>query len=65
MNYVMQVELEKQTLTSSMCDKMDIVTKKGVKMPVFFDVQLVLALENQMFSKSKKSFNFKYQENRP
>lgn len=65
MNYVMQVELEKQTLTSSMCDQMDVVTKKGVKMPVFFDVQLVLALENQMFSKSKKPFKFKYQEHRP
>ena len=60
MNYVMQVELEQQTLTSSMCDKMDIVTKNGTKMPVYFDVQLVLALENRMFSTSKKPFRFKY-----
>jgi len=60
MNYVMQVKLEQQTLTSSMCDKMDIVTKNGTKMSVYFDVQLVLALENRMFSTSKKPFRFKY-----
>lgn len=60
MNYVMQVELETQTLTTSMCDKMDIVTKKGTKMSVFFDVQLVLALEDRMISKNKKPFKFKY-----
>ena len=60
MNYVMQVELEQQTLTYSLCDKMDIVTKKGTKMSVYFDVQLILALEEQMFSTSNKPFRFKY-----
>lgn len=60
MNYVMQVEFEQQTLTPSMCDKMDIITKKGIKMSVYFDVQLVLAIENRMFSTSKKPFRFKY-----
>jgi hypothetical protein len=43
-----------------LCDKMDIVTKKGTKMSVYFDVQLVLALEEQMFSTSNKPFRFKY-----
>ena len=62
MNYVMQVELEQQTLTYSLCDKMDIVTKKGTKMSVYFDVQLVLALEEQMFSTSNKPFRFKYKK---
>jgi hypothetical protein len=58
----MQVELEQQTLTYSLCDKMDIVTKKGTKMSVYFDVQLVLALEEQMFSTSNKPFRFKYKK---
>ena len=62
MNYVMQVEFEQQTLTPSMCDKMDIITKKGTKMSVYFDVQLVLALTNRMFSTSKKPFRFKYEK---
>ena len=47
-------------VNDDMCDKMDIITKKGIKMSVYFDVQLVLALENRMFSTSKKPFRFKY-----
>ena len=62
MNYVMQVNLEQQSLLSSMCDKMDIVTKNGTKMSVYFDVQLVLALESRMFSTSPEPFKFKYKK---
>lgn len=60
MYYVMQVNPEGQTLTSSLCDKIDIVTKNGTRLPVYFDVQLVLALNNRMFSSDKKPFHFTY-----
>ena len=62
MYYVMQVNPEGQTLTSSLCDKIDIVTKNGIKLPVYFDVQLVLALNNRMFSSDKKPFHFTYKK---
>ncbi len=62
MYYVMQVNPEGQTLTSSLCDKIDIVTKNGTKLPVYFDVQLVLALNNRMFSSDKKPFHFTYKK---
>lgn len=60
MNYVMKVEMENQKLTSTMCDMFDVTTKNGKKTQVYFDVQLILALENQMFSTDKKPFTFKY-----
>ena len=62
MYYVMQVNPEGQTLTSSLCDKIDIVTKNGTRLPVYFDVQLVLAIENRMFSSDKKPFHFTYKK---
>ena len=65
MYYVMQVRPEGQTLTSSLCDKIDIVTKNGTKLPVYFDVQLVLALNNRMFSSDKKPFHFTYTKREP
>lgn len=65
MYYVMQVNPEGQTLTSSLCDKIDIVTKNGTKLPVYFDVQLILALENRMFSSDKKPFHFTYKKIEP
>ena len=65
MYYVMQVNPEGQTLTSSLCDKIDIVTKNGTKLPVYFDVQLILALENRMFSSDKKPFHFTYKKLEP
>ena len=63
--YVMQVDPEGQTLTSSLCDKIDIVTKNGTRLPVYFDVQLVLAIENRMFSSDKKPFHFTYKKLEP
>ncbi len=65
MYYVMQVDPEGQTLTSSLCDKIDIVTKNGTRLPVYFDVQLVLALKNRMFSSDKKPFHFTYKKLEP
>ena len=65
MYYVMQVQPEGQTLTSSLCDKIDIVTKNGTRLPVYFDVQLVLALENHMFSSDKNPFHFTYKKLEP
>ena len=65
MYYVMQVSPEGQTLTSSLCDKIDIVTKNGTRLPVYFDVQLILALENRMFSSDKKPFHFTYKKLEP
>ena len=65
MYYVMQVDPEGQTLTSSLCDKIDIDTKNGTKLPVYFDVQLILALENRMFSSDKKPFHFTYKKLEP
>lgn len=65
MYYVMQVSPEGQTLTSSLCDKIDIVTKNGTRLPVYFDVQLILALENRMFSSDKKPFHFTYTKREP
>lgn len=62
MNYVMKVEMENQKLTSTMCDMFDVTTKNGKKTQVYFDVQLILALENQMFSTDKKPFTFKYKK---
>ncbi len=62
MNYVMKVEMENQKLTSTMCDMFDVTTKNGKKTQVYFDVQLILALENQMFSTDNKPFTFKYKK---
>lgn len=62
MNFLMNVQPEMQTLTSTMCDMFDITTKSGRKIHIYFDVQLILALENHMFSSDKKPFKFKYQK---
>ncbi len=62
MNYVMQVELKQQMLTSSMCDVMDVVTKNGKELSIYFDVQLILSLERRMFSTGNKPYKFKYQK---
>ena len=63
MYYVMQVEIEQQTLTPSMCDKIDIITEKGTRLSVYFDVQLVLALEeNRINSSNTEPFKFIYQK---
>ena len=59
-NYVLQVQIERQMLTSSMCDMFDVITKSGRKKQIYFDVQLVLALEHEMFSATTKPFKFKY-----
>lgn len=59
-NYVLQVQIEQQMLTASMCDMFDVITKSGRKKQIYFDVQLVLALEHEMFSATTKPFKFKY-----
>ena len=65
MNLLMDVQPEKQTLTNTMCDMFDATTKSGRKIQVYFDVQLVLALENHMFSSDKKPFHFSYRKLEP
>ena len=62
MNFLMEVQPDRQTLTSTMCDMFDATTKSGRKIQVYFDVQLVLALENHMFSSDKKPFRFTYKK---
>lgn len=62
MNFLMDVQPEMQTLTNTMCDMFDATTKSGRKIQVYFDVQLVLALENHMFSSDKKPFHFIYKK---
>lgn len=64
MNYVLQVQIERQTLTDYMCDMFDVITKSGRKIQIYFDVQLVLALEREMFSFTThpKPFKFTYQK---
>ena len=58
--YVLQVQIESQVLTSSECDMFNIITKSGRHNQIYFDVQLVLALEHRMFSDSKEPFHFTY-----
>lgn len=58
--YVLQVQIESQVLTSSECDMFNIITKSGRHNQIYFDVQLVLALEHRMFSDSKDPFHFTY-----
>lgn len=65
MNLLMDVQPEKQTLTNTMCDMFDATTKSGRKIQVYFDVQLVLALEKHMFSSDKKPFHFTYKKLEP
>lgn len=60
MNYVMDLQVGMQTLLTSGHDMFDVITKNGRKTYVYFDIQLVLALERQMFSKDKSSFHFTY-----
>lgn len=59
------VQPQMQTLTNTMCDMFDATTKSGRKIQVYFDVQLVLALENHMFSSDKKPFHFTYKKLEP
>ena len=63
MRYLLQVQPDMQTLTSSMCDVFDATTQSGRKIKLYFDVQLILALEHRMFSNDKKPFRFVYQTN--
>ena len=63
MRYLLQVQPDMQTLTSSMCDMFDATTQSGRKIKLYFDVQLILALEHRMFSNDKKPFRFVYQTN--
>ena len=65
MNFLMRVQPQMQTLTNTMCDMFDAVTESGRKIQVYFDVQLVLALENRMFSSDKKPFHFTYKKLEP
>lgn len=65
MNFLMNVQPQMQTLTDTMCDMFDAVTESGRKIQVYFDVQLVLALENRMFSSDKKPFHFTYKKLEP
>lgn len=65
MNFLMKVQPQMQTLTNTMCDMFDATTKSGRKIQVYFDVQLVLALENYMFSSDKKPFHFTYKKLEP
>lgn len=63
MRYLLQVQPDMQTLTSSMCDMFDATTQSGRKIKLYFDVQLILALENRMFSNDKNEpFHFTYEE---
>ena len=54
------MSLEQQTLLTSECDLMEVVKKDGTKIKLYFDVQLVLALESQRFSDSNKPLHFTY-----
>ena len=65
MNFLMNVQPQMQTLTNTMCDMFDATTKSGRKIQVYFDIQLVLALENHMFSSDKKPFHFTYKKLEP
>ena len=58
--YMMEVNPERQILTSTMCDLINATTKSGRKIDIYFDVQLVLALERRMFSDSDEPFHFTY-----
>ena len=49
--YVLDVQPEGQVLTSTKCDRIDVSTKTGAKLQLYFDVQLVLALERRAVSK--------------
>lgn len=60
--YVLDVQPEGQVLTSTKCDRIDVSTKTGAKLQLYFDVQLVLALERRAFSKDKGPFHFTYEE---
>lgn len=62
MLYVLDVQPEGQVLTSTKCDRIDVSTKTGAKLQLYFDVQLVLALERRAFSKDKGPFHFTYEE---
>ena len=53
-------EVGNQALTATLCDKFDVITSSGRHKPFFFDVQLILALEERMFSIKKKPFRFHY-----
>ena len=63
LNYLMQVQVDQQTLLTSCHDMFDVTTKSGRKMQIYFDIQLVLALEHQMFSTDTKPFHFVYKPN--
>lgn len=61
MNYFFHVEHGDQYLTASRCDMFDI-TVDGRKGNLYFDIQALLAWENQVFSKKSSSepFTFTY-----
>lgn len=61
MDYFFHVEHGNQYLTTSRCDKFDI-SIDGHKTNLYFDIQALLAWENQVFSKkdSGKPFTFTY-----
>lgn len=60
LTYVWHATLEEQTLTYSLCDKMDCITKNGQKKSIYFDVQLVCAMEQYNLSDRKEPFHFWY-----
>lgn len=62
MRYLLEVKPNGQTLTSTMCDRFEATTQSGRNIQIYFDVQLVLALENRMFSDKKEPFHFIYRK---
>lgn len=62
MNFMMHVQPGMQVLTNTMCDMFNATTKSGRKIQIYFDVQLVLALQQYMFSSDKKPFHFTYKK---
>lgn len=63
LTYVWHVTFEKQSLTFSLCDKMDCRTKNGTKKTIYFDVQLSCAIDHYKLSNDKEPFHFWYNAN--
>lgn len=58
--YVFDVQPEGQVLTSTQCDMINVSTIGGDQFQIYFDVQLVLALQHHAFFEADKPFHFTY-----
>lgn len=60
--YVFEVKVISQLLTSTKCDMITVATESGIQLDLYFDVQLVLAMENLALRKDESPFYFIYTE---